>query len=130
MNNEEKILSMLAQIQSDMSDMKAAQAEQGDRLSRLETKVDKLETSVGKLETKVGKIEDMQEELRTAVNRVALKQEQDVVPYVKLLDEDHADIRQKLPEKSQVEALEKDMRLVKTSVKNHAQRISALEKAN
>ena len=104
MNNEEKILSMLAQIQSDMSDMKAAQAEQGDRLSRLETKVDKLETSVGKLETKVGKIEDMQEELRTAVNRVALKQEQDVIPYVKLLDEDHADNRHKLPEKSQVQA--------------------------
>ena len=158
MNNEEKILSMLAQMQSsltqmhsDLSDVKAVQAEQGKQLAEQGKQLaeqGKQLAEQGKQLAEQGKqlaevratqaaqqsqlteLTEMQEELRTAVNRVAMAQERDTLPYLKLLDEGHHDIMRRLADKDRVEKLESDTRMLKTTAKNHAQRLAALEKAN
>lgn len=94
MNNEEKILEMLMQIQADQSKMK-------DDISGL----------------------------RQTVTRVAVTQENVVIPQIKLLAEGHDLLLQKLARKERVEALEDDVALLKTVIKAMSQRIESLEKA-
>ena len=165
MNNEEKILSILAQMQSsltqmqsDLSDVKAVQAEQGKQLAEQGKQLaeqgkqlaeqgkqlaehSKQLAEQGKQlaevratqatqQSQLAELTEMQEELRTAVNRVAMAQERDTLPYLKLLDEGHHDIMRRLADKDRVEKLESDTRMLKTTAKNHAQRLAALEKAN
>lgn len=85
MNNEEKILSMLAQIQDKLEQHDTMFAEQGKQLAELTDKVDSIDA-------RLGKVEDMQEELRDSVNTLAKKIDRDVIPYVKLLDDDYSKI--------------------------------------
>lgn len=75
MNNEEKILALLealtadiANVKSDISELKVAQAEQGKQLSELTIKVDRLEK----------------------------KMDYDVIPYLKFLDEDQSSVAQRV----------------------------------
>ena len=101
MNNEEKILSMLTQMQADMTEVKATQAQMQEDLS----------------------------DLRTTVTRVAVTQENVVLPQLKLLAEGHETLLNTLARKDRVEALEDDVALLKTVVKAMSQRIAELEKA-
>lgn len=94
MDNEEKILEMLTQIQADQAKMK-------DDISGL----------------------------RQTVTRVAVTQENVVIPQIKLLAEGHDLLLQKLARKERVEALEDDVALLKTVIKAMSQRIESLEKA-
>ena len=137
MNNEEKILSILAQMQSsltqmqsDLSDVKAVQAEQGKQLAEQGKQLAEVRATQATQQSQLAELTEMQEELRTAVNRVAMAQERDTLPYLKLLDEGHHDIMRRLVDKDRVEKLESDTRMLKTTAKNHAQRLAALEKAN
>ena len=92
MNNEEKILAMLEKLTNDMTDVKAAQTEQGKQLAELTNKVDGIDTRLGKVECRLEKAEDMQEELRDSVNILTVKIDHNVIPYVKLLDEDYSNV--------------------------------------
>ncbi len=94
MNNEEKILEMLTQIQTDQAKMK-------DDIS----------------------------DLRQTATRVAVTQENVVIPQIKLLAEGHDLLLQKLARKERVKALEDDVALLKTVIKAMSQRIENLEKA-
>ena len=137
MNNEEKILAMLEKhdamfekqaallekLTNDMTDVKAAQNEQGKQLAELANRVDSIDT-------RLGKVEDMQEELRSSVNTLAKKIDHDVIPYVKLLDEDYRQAREQPVLVRRVDSLEEDVHLLKNTVKKHVQQLSMLEKAN
>lgn len=62
MNNEEKILEILMQMQSDVSGLKSDVSELKTKVDNIEVKVDALETKVDALETKVDALqEDMSE---------------------------------------------------------------------
>lgn len=144
MNNEDKILAILAEMKEDLAAVKATQVKQGEQLATqgeqlAEVKAAQTAQSEQLAEvtatqaiqqSQLDKLVEMQDELRTAVNRVAMAQEQDMLPYIKLLDEGHHDIMRQLVTKERVEVLEKDMRIVKGAVKKHTQQIAALGKAN
>lgn len=68
-------------------------------------------------------------DLRTTVTRVAVTQENVVIPQIKLLAEGHDLLLQKLARKERVEALEDDVALLKSVVKTMSERITELEKA-
>ena len=77
-------------------------------------------------------LEKMQEDisdLRTTVTRVAVTQENIVIPQIKLLAEGHELLLQKPARKERVEALEVDVALLKSAVKAMSERIAELEKA-
>lgn len=101
MNTEEKILTMLSQIQADQTEMKA----------------------------NISGLKDTQEQMQATLTRVAVTQENVVIPQIKLLAEGHDLLLQKLARKERVDALEDDVALLKTVVKTMSQRIAELEKA-
>lgn len=101
MNNEEKILEMLAEI-------KDTQEKHGEILERHDATLS---------------------ELQKTVTRVAVTQENVVIPQIKLLAEGHDTLLNTLARKDRVEALEDDVALLKTVIKAMSQRITDLEKA-
>ena len=68
-------------------------------------------------------------DLRATVTRVAVTQENVVIPQIKLLAEGHALLLETLAHKDRVEALEDDIVLLKAAVKAVSQRVTNLEKA-
>ena len=94
MNNEEKILEMLTQMNSRMD-----------------------------------QIQETQAAMQTTLTRVAVTQENVVIPQIKLLAEGHETLLNTLARKDRVEALEDDVALLKTGIKARSQRIAELEKA-
>lgn len=115
MNNEEKILEILVQIQADQAQMK-------EEISGMKGEISGMKGDISGMK---GDISD----LRTTVTRVAVTQENVVIPQIKLLAEGHDLLLQKLARKERVEALEDDMALLKSVVKAMSERIAELEKA-
>lgn len=101
MNNEEKILSMLENLTGTVEKHGELLARHGEILS----------------------------ELQKAVTRVAVTQENVVLPKLQLLAEGHDTLLNTLARKERVEALEDDVALLKTVIKAMSQRIENLEKA-
>ena len=101
MNNEEKILEMLAALTETVN-------RQGEQLAEL--KVD------------VG-------ELREIAVRVAITQENIILPRLDTLADGHKHLLDTLASKSRVEALEEDVSTLKSVIKSMSQRLAALEKA-
>ena len=85
-----------------------------------------------KMSAMEGRIDQMQEDLsdlRATVTRVAITQENTVIPQLKLLAEGHETLLNTLARKDRVEALEDDVALLKTAIKAMSQRIAELEQA-
>ena len=101
MNNEEKILEMLVALTETVN-------RQGEQLAEL--KVD------------VG-------ELRETAARVAITQEDIILPRLDTLADGHKHLLNTLASKSRVEALEEDVSTLKSVIKSMSQRLAALEKA-
>lgn len=101
MNNEEKILSML-------ENLTATVEKQGEILE---------------------KHGEMLSSLQQTVTRIALTQENVVLPQLTLLAEGHDNLLNTLARKDRIEALEDDVALLKSVIKSMAQRISDLEQA-
>lgn len=101
MNTEEKILELLEK--------------HGEMFEKLNNRMDQMQEDIS--------------DLRTTVTRVAVTQENTVIPHLKLLAEGHDTLLNTLARKDRVEALEDDVALLKTVVKAMSQRIAELEKA-
>lgn len=101
MNNEEKILEMLVALTETVD-------RQGEQLAEL--KVD------------VG-------ELRETAARVAITQEDIILPRLDTLADGHKHLLNTLASKSRVEALEEDVSTLKSVIKSMSRRLAALEKA-
>lgn len=101
MNNEEKILALLEEI-------RATQEKHGEMLDRHDETLSSLQQTV---------------------TRMAVTQENVVLPKLQLLAEGHDTLLNTLARKERVEALEDDVALLKTVIKAMSQRIENLEKA-
>jgi len=108
MNNEEKILGLLSKIEE-------IQVQQGELLTQQEKALAKLTADVS--------------ELRETVTRVAIMQENVVLPRLDTLAEGHTHLAKTLAHEGRVEQVEDDVSTLWSTVKSHAERISRLEKA-
>ena len=137
MNNEEKILAMLEAltgkvdgIDSRLAKVEATQAAQGEQLAAQGAELAALTQKVDCMDSRLEKVETMQEELRSSVNRLSKKVDHDIIPYVKLLDEDYNQAKEQPVLVHRIDSLEGDVRLLNNTAKNHGQRLLALEKIN
>ena len=104
MNNEEKILELLVQMQSDMAGMKADMAGMKERIDQIDERS----------------------------QRTAVLMDADIVPKLQLLYEGHGAIMEKLDKlatKDRVDELEADVIVLKTAVKMLTQEVAELKKA-
>lgn len=108
MNNEEKILKVLEKMQEEFSGMKETQDRMQEDLSGMKENLS---------------------DLRQTATRVAITQENVVLPQLRLLAEGQQTLLDTLAPKDRVDALEGDVALLKDLVRSMSQRITALEKA-
>lgn len=123
-------------LKQDVADLKEDVSGMQDDISGLKVDVSGLKQDVAGLKEDVS---DMQvdiaglkgdfSDLRQTVTRVAITQENVVIPQIKLLAEGHDMLLQTLAHKEHVSTLEDDVDLLKSVVKTMSQRITALEKA-
>lgn len=90
---------------------------------------EKILEMLSQMQTDISGLKGDISELQKNVTRVALTQENIVLPQIKLLAEGHETLLNTLAPKSRTEALEEDMALMKAAFKAMSQRIAELEKA-
>ena len=96
----------------------------------IDTRLDvKLDAKLAPINDRLDQMQEDLSDLRTTVTRVAVTQENTVIPQIKLLAEGHEALLNTLARKDRVEALEDDVALLKTALKAMSQRIAELEKA-
>lgn len=108
MSNEEKILQMLTEMRSEM------------------------DARFTKLETDVSGLKATQAEMQETLTRVAVTQENIVLPRIQLLFEGHSELRRQLDTlatKEQAEELADDVDIIKDVVSRHSVDIGKLKKA-
>jgi predicted nucleic acid-binding Zn-ribbon protein len=118
MNNEEKILEILVQMQSDMVDMKADMAG--------------MKADMADMKTDMAGMKEQIDQIDVRSQRTAVLMETEVDRKLNLLYEGHGLIMEsldKLATKDRVEKLEDEIIVLKTSFKTMNQRIAELEKA-
>lgn len=108
MNNEEKILSILEK--------------HSEMFEQINARMDQMQANVGEMQANMG-------EMQKTLTRVAVTQENIVLPKLQLLAEGHDTLLNTLARKERVEALEDDVALLKTVIKAMSKRIEDLEKA-
>ena len=108
MNNEEKILEMLtelskgqAEMRADIAELKATQVKQGEQLA----------------------------EVQETVTRVAITQENIVLPRLETLADGHKHLLNTLATKARVEEVAEEVSTIKSVVISHSERLAALERA-
>ena len=122
MNNEEKILQMLTKLVDAVN-------QQGETLARHEELLVKQGETLDK---HGGQLAEMKEdicELRETAVRVAITQENIVLPRLDTLADGHKHLLKTLASDSRVEALEEDVSTLKSAFKMMSNRLAALEKA-
>lgn len=132
MNNEDKILEMLAsltetvgklsegqaEMRSDIAELKSTQAQQGEQLDRQGMQLSQMN---GRLE-----------EIDARSLRTAVLLEGDIAPKIQTLFEGHDELKRKidtLATKEQVKELADDVDIIKAVVSQHSGDISKLKKA-
>lgn len=119
MNNEEKILEMLTMLQSEMgtmrSEMDAMRSEMDARFARLEAVQSKQGAQLA--------------EVQETVTRVAITQENIVLPRLETLVDGHKHLLNTLATKARVEEVAEEVSTIKSVVISHSERLAALERA-
>lgn len=101
MSNDEKILEILGQLQADMADVKQTQKQMQEEQKQ---------------------IREEQKQMRDDITQIKLRLDLDMDKKLQLLAEGHELLLQTLAHKDRVEAVEDDIVLLKTAIKQLAQR--------
>ncbi len=122
MSNEEKILSILYQMQVGFSELRTDVAELKTDVAELKTDVAELKTDVAELKTDVA-------ELKERTTKIEITQENVVLPRIQLLAEGHMDIQAQIKRLSVIDGMQDDIATLKTAVRFLSQKVEQLEKA-
>ncbi len=157
MNNEEKILSILEQMNTHIGSIDTRLGGVETRLSGVETRLDSLENRMGSMESRMDSMENrmgslesrmdsmenrvdtMQSQMNTMQNqmgamqeiltRVSLTQENVVLPRIQLLLEGHAGLAETRATNERVAALEKEMQILKPVTEKLSLEVAKLKSA-
>lgn len=122
MNTEEKILAILEEHSKMFEKMQA-------NIGEMQADMGEMQANMGEIQANMGEMQANMGEMQKTLTRVAVTQENVVLPKLQLLAEGHDTLLNTLARKERVEALEDDVALLKTVIKAMSQRIENLEKA-
>lgn len=125
MNNEEKILAILTQMQEDISGLKDGQ-------TRLESRMDHLQEAQEQMQDHIKGLKDTQEQMQSTLTRVALTQENIVLKGLDALAEGQDITHQRLKElarKEEVAELRDEVQILRTVVAQNTRDIAELKAA-
>ena len=130
MNFEEKILTMLTEMQATQIEQGKQLAEQGKQLTAIDSRLAKVESTQAEQCQKLDSID-------ARLKKVEFTQENRVLPSLRVIAESHGDLRKELASKESVSEIRNSVNLALSGVKTHTSQITALtervaklEKAN
>lgn len=143
MNNEEKILSILEQMNTHIGSIDTRLDSLENRMGSMESRMDSMENRMGSLESRMDSMENrvdtMQSQMNTMQNqmgamqetltRVSLTQENVVLPRIQLLLEGHAGLAETRATNERVAALEKEMQILKPVTEKLSLEVAKLKSA-
>ena len=103
MNNEEKILTLLTQMQSDLSDVKTTQSEHGKQLTDLSDRLGSVETTLAEHSEQLAAHGEQLAELRDRQLKMEMNLEHTVIPRLDSLREGQQLLQDTLARKDSVE---------------------------
>ena len=103
MNNEEKILTLLTQMQSDLSDVKTTQSEHGEQLTELSDRLGSVETTLAEHSEQLAAHGEQLAELRDRQLKMEMNLEHTVIPRLDSLREGQQLLQDTLARKDSVE---------------------------
>ena len=115
MNNEEKILEMLAQIQEEQREMRAEQKQMREEQEQMRAEQKQMRAE--------------QKQMRDDITSIKARLDYDVEKRFDAINEGIDAILEQLTPKSRVDALEADVIVLKTAVKMLTQEVGELKKA-
>lgn len=122
MNNEEKILALLEKHDAMLE-------KQNKMLEKHDAMLEKLIQTQDEHSDLLQRHSDSLAELQKIATKVAITQENIVLPRLNLLAEGHQTLMDTLAPKNRVEALEDDIAVLKVAVKSLSQEVAALKQA-
>ena len=143
MTNEEKILEMLASIQTDMNGMKADMNGMKADINGMKADINGMKADINGIQTDmngmkadmngmkadIGELKADVSNLKTEAIKTNLRIENEIIPKLKVLAEGHAMLSETLAPKSKVDELQSDVELLKIVVKNLNSEVQQLKKA-
>ncbi len=108
MNNEEKILQMLTQMQEDITALKQGQAE---------------------LQQGQAELQQGQASIEKRVTKIQLTQENTIIPAIQILKEGQLTIQNQIKKLSVIDAMQDDIATLKSAVKFLSQELDKIQKA-
>lgn len=139
MSNEEKMLDLLTQMQTDISSLKSGQEEMRTDIAALKSGQEKMQTDIAALKssqeemrTDIAGIKDRLDRVEDRAQQTAVLLETEVDRKLNLLYEGHDAIMErldKLAARSELELLRSDMDLMKMAMRSMSQDIAELKKA-
>ena len=115
MNNEDKILKMLEQV---IDEQKAMRTEMSD-----------MRTEIGDLQAGQQSMRTEMSDMRTELTRVAMTQENVVLPRLDLLAEGHVTISEQIKSLSVIDELKSDVSVLKLAVRTLTDELAQLKAA-
>ena len=129
MNNEEKILEMLSQINGRLDKVDSRLDKVDSRLDKVDSRLDNIESTQARQGEQLAQMNERMEELDDRSLRSAVMLENQVLPQLRLLYEGQVNLQQTLAPKERVEVLEDEVITIKSALKAMSHRLAALEKA-
>ena len=139
MSNEEKMLDLLTQMQTDISSLKSGQEEMRTDIAALKSGQEEMRTDIAALKssqeemrTDIAGIKDRLDRVEDRAQQTAVLLETEVDRKLNLLYEGHDAIMErldKLAARSELELLRSDMDLMKIAMRSMSQDIAELKKA-
>lgn len=147
MANEDKILALLGQIASDVSEMKVRMDSIETRMDRMEARMDSIEARMDKMEADISGVKSRMDKMEADISGVKSRMDKmeadisgikvrldvDVDRNFKLLAEGHEMLQEHIQRTTapmdRVERIEGDVIVLKSATKDLNQRVSVLETA-
>lgn len=120
MNNEQKILDILEQMQISMTGM-------GKRMDSMEASMAGMEKRMDSME---GRMDSMESELKAIgqrTTRLEINQENVIIPRIQLLAEGQTSLHGQVKRLSVIDSMQEDISVLKSAVKYLSEKVSKLE---
>ena len=120
MNNEQRILDILEQMQARMDGMEAKMDGMEAKMDGMEAKMDGMQTDITGMKADIKAIDQ-----RTT--RLEINQENVIIPHIQLLAEGQTTIQGQVKRLSVIGSMQEDISILKSAVKYLSDKVSQLE---